>query len=99
MVPAPRREGAEMTPPRAHTSPPSREREAAPRRRAPPPRPVTAARLPRLLAVTDVAQLLQVSSKTVRRWIERRELRTHRLGRQLRVAEEDLAAFLGQRRK
>ena len=54
---------------------------------------------PRLLAVTDVAQLLQVSSKTVRRWIERRELRTHRLGRQLRVAEEDLAAFLGQHRK
>jgi excisionase family DNA binding protein len=49
--------------------------------------------------VNEVAELLQVSSKTVRRWIERQELRTHRLGRQLRVAEEDLAAFLGQRRK
>jgi len=49
--------------------------------------------------VSEVAELLQVSTKTVRRWIERQELRTHRLGRQLRVAEEDLAAFLGQRRK
>jgi len=49
--------------------------------------------------VSEVAELLQVSTKTVRRWIERRELRTHRLGRQLRVSEEDLAAFLGQRRK
>jgi excisionase family DNA binding protein len=49
--------------------------------------------------VDEVAALLQVSTKTVRRWIDRRELHTHRLGRQLRVAEEDLAAFLGQRRK
>ncbi len=88
-----------MTTTRDHTSPASQERDATPRRRATPPQPVTAARLPRLLAVNEVAQLLQVSTKTVRRWIERRELRTHRLGRQLRVAEEDLAAFLGQRRK
>jgi excisionase family DNA binding protein len=49
--------------------------------------------------VGEVAQRLQVSGKTVRRWIGRRELRAHRLGRQLRVAEDDLAAFLGQRRK
>jgi excisionase family DNA binding protein len=49
--------------------------------------------------VGEVAELLTVSTKTVRRWIGREELRTHRLGRQLRVAEEDLAAFLGQRRK
>jgi excisionase family DNA binding protein len=49
--------------------------------------------------VGEVAQLLQVCSKTVRRWIARQELRTHRLGRQLRIAEEDLAAFLAQRRK
>ncbi len=49
--------------------------------------------------MSEVAGLLQVSTKTVRRWIERQELCTHRLGRQLRVAEEDLATFLGQRRK
>ncbi len=88
-----------MTRARDHTTPASHERDAAPKRRAAPPRPTTACRLPRLLAVNEVAALLQVSSKTVRRWIERQELRTHWLGRQLRVSEEDLAAFLGQRRK
>ena len=88
-----------MTRVRNHTSPASYERDAAPTRPATQPRPTTASRLPRLLAVGEVAELLQVSSKTVRRWIERQELRTHRLGRQLRVADEDLAAFLGQRRK
>jgi excisionase family DNA binding protein len=81
------------------TMPASQERAAAPKPCATPPRPTTAARLPRLLAVSEVAELLQVCSKTVRRWIARRELRTHRLGRQLRIAEEDLTAFLAQRRK
>ena len=88
-----------MTKARNHTSPASHETDAAPEHRTAPPRPTTASRLPRLLAVSEVAELLQVCSKTVRRWAERQELRTHRLGRQLRVAEEDLAAFLGQRRK
>ena len=88
-----------MTRVRNHTSPTSYERDAAPKYRTTPPQLTTASRLPRLLAVGEVAELLQVSSKTVRRWIERQELRTHRLGRQLRVSEEDLAAFLGQRRK
>jgi excisionase family DNA binding protein len=83
---------------RNHTGLASHEGDAALKRRATPPRPTTACRL-RLLTVNEVAELLQVSGKTVRRWIERQELRTHRLGRQLRVAEEDLAAFLGQRRK
>ena len=88
-----------MTRAYTRTTSTSHARDAAPKHRATPPRPTTAARLPRLLAVSEVAELLQVSSKTVRRWIERQELRTHRLGRQLRVAEEDLTAFLGQRRK
>jgi excisionase family DNA binding protein len=63
-----------------------------------PPRTTTASRLPRLLAVSEVAQLLKVSSKTTRRWIEGGELRVHHLGRQLRVSEEDLATFLNRRR-
>ena len=88
-----------MTRAYTRTMPASHARDAAPRRRATPPRPTTASRLSCLLAVSEVAALLQVSSKTVRRWIERQELRTHRLGRQLRVAEEDLTAFLAQRRK
>lgn len=56
-------------------------------------------RLPHLFSVDQVAEQLGVSSKTVRRWIERRELHVHQLGRQLRVAEEDLSAFLNARRK
>ncbi len=87
-----------MTRARNHAGSAPHKGDAAPERRATPPRPTTACRL-RLLTVNEVAELLQVSSKTVRRWIERQELRTHRLGRQLRVSEEDLAAFLGQRRK
>ncbi len=87
-----------MTRARNHAGSAPHEGEAAPERRATPPRPTTACRL-RLLTVNEVAELLQVSSKTARRWIELQELRTHRLGRQLRVSEEDLAAFLGQRRK
>ena len=56
-------------------------------------------RTARLLTLTDVAEQLVVSSKTVRRWVEQGDLRTHRLGRQLRVSEEDLQTFLGSRRR
>jgi excisionase family DNA binding protein len=73
-----------------------------PRRAAAPPPPTTAAaapRLPRLLGVDDVAARLAVSTKTVRRWIARGDLPVHQLGRQLRVAEEDLALFLQRSRK
>lgn len=55
-------------------------------------------RLPRLLPLPDVATALRVSVKTVRRWITQGELRIHTLGRQLRVSEEDLAAFITKRR-
>jgi excisionase family DNA binding protein len=56
-------------------------------------------RIPRLLAVTDIADLLRVSIKTVRRWIDRGDLRAHHLGRCVRVSEEDLNAFLAQHRR
>ena len=49
--------------------------------------------------VADVATQLGLSTKTVRRWITSKELRFHQLGRQLRISAEDLAAFLGQRRR
>ena len=55
-------------------------------------------RLPRLLSIKDVAKVLQVSTKTIRRWINDADLRVHRFGRQLRVSEEDLAAFVNKRR-
>jgi excisionase family DNA binding protein len=56
-------------------------------------------RLPRFLSVHEVHEQLGVSAKTVRRWIERGELHVHRLGRQLRISEEDLAAFIAQYRR
>ena len=52
----------------------------------------------RLYAVDDVAEQLGVSSKTVRRWIAAGELPVHHFGRQLRISEADLAAFIAQRR-
>src|SRR3954454_21737571 len=55
-------------------------------------------RRPGFLAVAEVAQTLRVSVKTVRRWIEQGELRVHRLGRQLRISEEDLSAFINRGR-
>jgi excisionase family DNA binding protein len=49
----------------------------------------------RLLSVAEVAVRLSVSEKTVRRMINRDGLRAHRVGRLVRVAERDLADYLG----
>jgi excisionase family DNA binding protein len=54
---------------------------------------------PRLLSVTAVAERLDLSTKTIRRCITAGTLPVHRLGRQLRVSEADLLAFLQQRRE
>jgi excisionase family DNA binding protein len=35
----------------------------------------------------------------VRRWIESGELHVHRFGRRVRIADEDLAAFIALRRR
>ncbi len=51
-----------------------------------------------LLTIKDVAALLQVSTKQVRRLIESRELTHYRIGRLYRVAPDDLKAFLALRR-
>ena len=55
-------------------------------------------RVERLLTIPQVAELLQVCPKTIRRWIERGELVAHRLGRQWRIAQNDLETFLKIRR-
>lgn len=50
-----------------------------------------------LLTVDEVAERLNVSTKTVRRWIKTGELPAYRLGRQIRISEKDLRRFLRDR--
>jgi excisionase family DNA binding protein len=57
-----------------------------------------AERLARFLTVQQTAEALDVATKTVRRWITTGELRVHRLGRSIRIAEPDLLAFLKRKR-
>jgi excisionase family DNA binding protein len=51
------------------------------------------------LSIADVALLLDVSQKTVRRWIEKEQLPHRRLGGLIRIADADLRAFLAMRRQ
>ena len=64
----------------------------------PPPTSGASSTLPRLLSIETVAETLNVSTKTVRRWISQGELPVHRLGRQLRISEADLAVFIARSR-
>lgn len=63
----------------------------------PKPKDSTAPQRPfRLYTVAETAEQLASSEKTIRRLIERGELRVRRIGRSVRVAHDDLAAFLAQ---
>ena len=61
--------------------------------------PMASKHLPRLYTVRDTATYAQTSEKTVRRWLNSGVLPFHRLGRQHRIAEADLLAFLAERRQ
>ena len=50
-----------------------------------------------LLTIADVADHCQVSEKTVRRWIEAKELPAAKLGAQWRIDAKDLKLFLRDR--
>jgi excisionase family DNA binding protein len=52
----------------------------------------------RFFTIAEVAERLQVATRTVRRWIEAGDLVEHRLGGVVRIAESDLWAFLAVRR-
>jgi len=54
----------------------------------------SATALPELLTIEQTAKVLQVSSKTIRRWIDTGDLIAHRLGRQWRISEMDLQTFI-----
>ncbi len=52
-----------------------------------------------MLSIEQVASLLCVSTKTVRRLIAREQLHFHRVGRGLRVSREDLRVYLSVSRR
>jgi excisionase family DNA binding protein len=53
----------------------------------------------RFFAISEVAERLHVSARTVRRWIEAGDLVAHRIGGVVRIAEGDLRAFLALHRE
>ncbi len=52
----------------------------------------------RLLTIQDVADFLRIDPKSVRRLVTSKRLAAYKVGRQWRVAEDDLWAFLAARR-
>ena len=48
--------------------------------------------------IATIARRLKVSDKTVRRFIARGELRAYRIGRQLRISDQDYFRFLEAQR-
>jgi excisionase family DNA binding protein len=55
--------------------------------------------LPKYYAIKTVAEALDVSPRTVRRWIADGDLVVHRRGGIVRVAESDLRTFLAMHRE
>ncbi len=49
--------------------------------------------------ISDVADALRVSTKSIRRKIESGELTAHKLGRLWRISEQDLRAYLALHRQ
>jgi len=49
--------------------------------------------------IAEVAEILNVCDRTVRRWIDREKLVAHDLEGPIRIAESDLAAFIAHHRR
>lgn len=62
------------------------------------PKPPRSRPAPQLLSLNLVAARLALSVRSVRRLIDRGELPAHKIGGQIRVAEDDLRAFVHQAR-
>jgi excisionase family DNA binding protein len=54
--------------------------------------------VPKFFTIGQIAELLEVSTRTVRRWIGAELLVAHRFGGVVRIAAHDLRAFLAQHR-
>lgn len=48
----------------------------------------------KMLRVGEIADRLDVSDRTVFRWIQQGDLQVHRFGRNLRISPTDLESFL-----
>lgn len=53
----------------------------------------------RMLTLDEAADLLAVSTRTMRRWIKDKTLVAHRFGRQWRISQEDLQDCLKRHRR
>ena len=51
-----------------------------------------------MLTVDAIAEHLDVSTKSVRRWVASGALVAHRMGRLMRVSPDDLRSFLNKQR-
>lgn len=48
----------------------------------------------KLLTVTDVSEMLDVSDRTVRNWIQNGALKSYRFGREYKITQTDLNEFI-----
>jgi excisionase family DNA binding protein len=55
--------------------------------------------IPKFFTIVQVAELLDVCTRTVRRWIKSGKLIAHDLEGIIRVAESDLRGFIASRRR
>jgi excisionase family DNA binding protein len=55
--------------------------------------------LPKFYAIKTVAEALEVSPRTIRRWVAKGDLVAHRVDGVVRIAESDLRAFLDRHRE
>jgi excisionase family DNA binding protein len=53
----------------------------------------------KFFTIAEIAERLHVSTRTVRRWIKEYDLIAHRVGGVVRIAENDLRAFLATHRE
>ena len=52
----------------------------------------------RFHTLKQLAEILQVNERTIRRWIDQEVLKAHKIGGILRISDEDLRAFLALHR-